>query len=197
MIRVAAGLIVLGGFLSAALFFFPWLELRVTPIEPAAGGSEMGEDAVLTVSPADRAMGFRGFDLEELEVKLEERGTIDASRSISPAPMYWMFFAVPLVLLLTGLTGFYGAYRDWFHLSVLAWLVGLIGAALTIQRGMRDRLELWIRSDLGLETVSGYEVLSGAWLALAGYLIAMIGASWLAYMKRGMAAERTEKPSQS
>ena len=197
MIRLAAALIIAGGMLSTFAFFCPWLEMRVVPQESLEGATDILPPIVLSASPANRAMGFPGFDLTKLEVHLEERGHIDATNQIEPASMYWMFLVVPLVLMITGLSSLHRNYKDWFHLSVLTWVVGLIGAALTIKRGVRDRLELWIRADWGVETMTEYHVLWGAWLAIVGYLVAMIGASWVAYQNKRVSTDTASGASQN
>jgi hypothetical protein len=176
MKRVVGSLVVCVSILGFVLAFLPWVHASAALVLEENAAIESPPELTIVVSPLRRAIGMKPVDSSLWAKHFEFKGQVRASEPAKPALQYGMFFLIPLVLLGTGAACVKGKSDDWFRWAKWTLLVSLIGAVLTIQRGIHDHLELDIQAGLGMQATITYETTVWAWLCLFGYLVAMIAA---------------------
>lgn len=192
MKRIAGSLVVCGSWLVLASVFLPWVDARTALLPPEDPNLSQPNELTLQVSPLQRAIGLKAVDTSDWLEHFSSKGTVHATHSGESAPLYWLFFLMPLIILVTGFSALVSRSDEWIRLARLTWVVSAIGAALTVKRGIRDHLELTIQTDLGIQTSIVYDSTMWPWLSLVGYLLTMVAASWFWFVWK-----RKQKASQA
>jgi hypothetical protein len=167
MRRFAASMVGSGGLIAAMAFFMPWV------------GLSCSGEVITTVSPYERATGFDAADQEILNDPRASQ--VEGLDSVAAEPVFWMLLVIPGILAVIGLIGFAPGPTGSTQLIAGGTIGSLLGLLITVLRGMRDKLGLVLNYQLGpdVELVTSTE--TGAWIAVAGYALALAGAliAWI------------------
>jgi hypothetical protein len=157
--------------------FLPWVHVSATLGSDENEGIEDPPELTIVVSPLRRVVGMKPVDVSGWTKHFESKGEVHATPPGKPSLQYGMFFLLPIVLLVIGVVCVKGKTSEWVRLTRWILLVGIVGAVLTFQRGVRDHLELDIQADLGIQATITYQTTVWAWLTLLAYLVTMVAAS--------------------
>lgn len=166
-----------GGLIAAVAFFMPWV------------GMSCSGEVIATVSPYDRSVGLNTATSERLDDPRVQ--SIQGLDSVAAEPVYWLLLAIPGLLALVGAVGLLPGPQGSTQLIVGGFVGAILGISITVLRGLRDKLDLVLQYQLGPDLDLQTTTEMGAWIAIAGYSLALSGAL-IAWVDR-LSTQRTQR----
>ena len=159
MRQLLASLLGGGGLLATLAFFLPWAAV-------SCDGAPLA-----TASPHDRAAGIEAVRAERAGIEVE-------SPAIPPEAAYWWLLVPAVCSALAGLGIHVARHAVSLRLAAAGGVSAAVGAYTTVQVGLIDHI--------GIDALAVGELLvgditvttePGVWLSLAGYVLALSGAT--------------------